>query len=225
MRRHSVAACAVGVAAIAALLASDAVMKAADPPAPTFSKDVLPILQKNCQSCHRPGQIAPMSLLTYEQARPWARDIKTKVASRQMPPWFADPQYGHFSNNRALSQSDVDTIVKWVDTGAAVGNAKDAPAPIVWPAEGWQIQPDVIVKGPEFVVPAHPTNNVIEWTTIIVPSGFTKDTWITSMEVKPSDLSVTHHICVTFRQHTPDVQYYTPVWTDKIGRASCRERV
>jgi hypothetical protein len=156
-----------------------------------------------------------MSLLTYEQARPWARDIKTKVASRQMPPWFADPQYGHFSNNRALSQSDVDTIVRWVDTGAPAGNPKDAPAPIVWPADGWQIQPDVIVKGPEFVVPAHPTNNVIEWTTIIVPSGFTKDTWITSMEVKPSDLSVTHHICVTFRQHTPDVQYYTPTWTDR----------
>jgi hypothetical protein len=210
-----VAACAVGAAAIAAVLASHAVMTAAETPAPTFSKDVLPILQKNCQGCHRPGQIAPMSLLTYEQARPWARDIKTKVASRQMPPWFADPQYGHFSNNRALSQSDVDTIVRWVDTGAPAGNPKDAPPSIVWPEDGWQIQPDVIVKGPEFVVPAHPTNNVIEWTTIIVPSGFTKDTWITSMEVKPSDLSVTHHICVTFRQHTPDVQYYTPTWTDR----------
>src|SRR5262245_32741598 len=80
-------------------------MKAADAP-PTFTKDVLPIVQKNCQSCHRPGQIAPFSLLTYETARPWARSIKTKVESRQMPPWFADPAYGEFANDRSLKQSE-----------------------------------------------------------------------------------------------------------------------
>src|SRR5712691_13382680 len=79
----------------------------------TFAKDVAPILQKNCQTCHRPGSIAPMSLLTYDDARPWARSMKVKVASRQMPPWFADPQYGKFSNDRSLKQADIDAIVKW----------------------------------------------------------------------------------------------------------------
>src|ERR671931_474919 len=113
----------------------------------TFTKDVLPILQKNCQACHRPGQIAPMSLLTYEQARPWARAIKLRVLAREMPPWFADPQHGSFANDRSLKQTDIDTIVKWVDGGAAEGEAKDAPPAIEWPPDGWLIRPDIIVKG------------------------------------------------------------------------------
>ena len=96
-------------------------MSAADAPA-TFNKDVLPILQKNCQSCHRPGQIAPMSLLTYDEARPWARSIKTKVESRQMPPWFADPKHGQFANDRSLSPRDIETIAKWADAGAPQGD-------------------------------------------------------------------------------------------------------
>ena len=205
---------------LAALVAAGATIVArAEPTASTsevtFNKDVLPVLQKNCQTCHRPGSIAPMSLLTYEEARPWAKSMKIKVASRQMPPWFADPQYGHFANDRSLTQADIDTIVKWADSGAPAGDPKDAPAPIAWPADGWQIKPDVIVRGPAFQVPAHPPQNVIEWTSIVVPSGFTKDTWITSMELKPSDISVTHHICINFRPHTPDVQYYTPAWNDK----------
>ena len=93
---------------------------ASDPP--TFYKDVLPILQANCQSCHRPGEVAPMSLLTYDQARPWARAIKTATVSRQMPPWFADPNYGHFANQRRLSNRDIETLSAWVDNGAPAGN-------------------------------------------------------------------------------------------------------
>src|ERR1044071_8776610 len=81
--------------------------------APTFYKDVLPILQKNCQTCHRPGEVAPMSLITYEQSRPWAKAIKTAIASKKMPPWFADPAYGHFANDRRLATTDVDTINAW----------------------------------------------------------------------------------------------------------------
>src|SRR5882762_9491602 len=96
----------------------------------TFHKDVLPILQKNCQSCHRPGQISPFSMLSYKEARPWAKAIKAAVASRTMPPWLADPKYGHFDNDRSLRKSDVDTLVAWVDSGAAEGDPKDAPAPI-----------------------------------------------------------------------------------------------
>ena len=178
----------------------------------TFHRDVEPILQKNCQSCHRPGQIAPMSFLTYQGTRPWAKAMKAAVASRKMPPWFADPKYGHFSNDQALKQSDIDTIVAWADSGAKEGDEKDAPAAIQWPADGWLIQPDYVVKGPTYEVPA---KGVLEWTNVVVPSGFTKDTWITSLEIKPSAYPVTHHICIRFIAHTPDVRYGEPVWVDK----------
>jgi len=172
----------------------------------TFNKDVLPILQKNCQGCHRPGQVAPMSFLTYESTRPWAKAMKTAVASRKMPPWFADPQYGHFNNDRSLPQVDIDTIVKWADSGAPQGDSKDAPPPVQWPESGWQIKPDVIVQGPVYEVPA---KSIVEWTWVPVPSGFTKDTWVTSVEVKTETIQVTHHICLSFRPHSPDVQYGT----------------
>jgi hypothetical protein len=181
----------------------------------TFNKDVLPILQKNCQTCHRPGQIAPMSFLTYESTRPWAKAMKTAVATRKMPPWFADPQFGHFSNERSLKAAEIETIAKWADAGAPAGDAKDAPPPVKWPADGWDIQPDLIVAGPETLVPAHPKSNVIEWSFVTIPSGITQDTWITSMEVRPGDPTVAHHICVYFRPHTDDVKYNTPVWADR----------
>src|SRR5712691_7855449 len=156
MRRTGAAVMLGGL--VAAIGAGIHISAAAD--APTFTKDVLPILQKNCQSCHRPGQIAPMPLLTYDDARPWARSIRTKVESRQMPPWFADQTHGRFANDRSLSQRDIETITKWVDGGALPGDPADAPAPVVWPADGWQIKPDIVVKGPEFRVPAHTTNDV-----------------------------------------------------------------
>jgi len=184
-------------------------------PAPvTFNKDVLPILQKNCQTCHRPGEAAPMSFLTYEGARPWAKAMKAAVLSRKMPPWFADPQIGHFVNDRSLTKNEIDVIVKWANSGALEDDPKDAPPPVRWP-EGWQIQPDVIVEGPTYDVPAHPKNNVIEWITVTVPSGFTKDTWITSVEIKPQYPEVTHHMCLGFNPHTPDVEYFAPQWKDK----------
>ncbi|HEY7390622.1 MAG TPA: cytochrome c [Bryobacteraceae bacterium] len=192
-----------------------AVGQALPPANPTFSKDVLPILQKNCQSCHRPGQIAPMSFLTYESARPWAKAMKVAVLTKKMPPWFADPQFSHFSNDRSLAEADIETIAKWADAGAPEGNPKDAPGALKWPADGWEIQPDIVVNGPETMVPAHPKNNVIEWTYITVPSGITEDTWITSMEIRPSEPSVTHHICVYFKPHTPDVVYNKPYWYDR----------
>lgn len=181
----------------------------------TFHKDVEPILQRNCQSCHRPGQAAPMSFLTYQNVRPWAKAMKTAVATRKMPPWFADPQFGHFANDRSLKQADIDTIAKWADSGAAEGDAKDAPAAVTWPADGWEIQPDIVINGAEFTVPAKPKANVIEWTYITVPSGIKEDTWVTSMEIRPSELAVTHHICVFFKPHTPETQYNAPVWADR----------
>lgn len=184
-------------------------------PQVTFNRDVLPILEKNCQSCHRPGQIAPMSFLDYQSTRPWVKAMKAAVATRKMPPWFADARYGHFANDRSLAQHDIDVISQWADSGAAEGDPKDAPAAVKWPADGWEIQPDIVIEGPSFTVPAHPRGNVVEWTFITVPSGIAEDTWITSMEIRPSQLEVTHHICVLFRPHTDDVKYNTPVWADR----------
>src|SRR6202163_1081872 len=111
----------------------------------TFNKDVLPILQKNCQVCHRSGEIGPMAFLTYEGTRPWAKSIKTAVLSKKMPPWFADPRYGHFLNDRRLSDADIKTLTAWADEGAPEGDAKDKPSPVQW-TDGWNIKPDVVFE-------------------------------------------------------------------------------
>ena len=180
----------------------------------TFNKDVLPILQRNCQTCHRPGQIAPMSFLSYQSTRPWAKAMKAAVASRKMPPWFADPQYGHYTNDRSLKQSEVETIAKWADGGAAEGDPKDAPVAVQWP-EGWRIKPDVIVPGPVMEIPAKPKNNVVEWISVIMPTGFTKDTWVTSVQIKPEHPEVTHHICIGYMPHNPNAKMGVPQWENK----------
>ena len=141
-----------------------------------------------------------MSLLTYKEARPWARALKNAVVARTMPPWFADPNTSsHIRNERRLSQSDVDTIAKWADDGAREGDVKDAPPPMRFPEGGWQIKPDLIVEGPDYDVPA---KGVVEWTWFIVPGGFAKDTWVTSIEVLPTQLAVTHHVCLSYIQRT-----------------------
>jgi hypothetical protein len=186
----------------------------ADSPAVSFHKDVEPILQKNCQTCHRPGQVGPMSFLTYESVRPWARAMKTAVESRKMPPWFADPQYGPYLNDRSLKQGEIDTIAKWVEAGAPEGAASDAPPPMQW-AEGWVIEPDLIVDGPITDVPATTKNNVVEWMTVIMPSGFTKDTWVTSVQIKPEFPEIAHHICIGYVPHNPTYKYGVAYWADK----------
>src|ERR1700740_2567549 len=109
----------------------------------TFTKDVLPILQRNCQGCHRPGEIAPMSFLTYKDTRPWAKAMKAAVVNRQMPPWFADHNYGHFANYKRRSDAEIQTIATWADNGAAEGDAKDAPAAVHF-QDGWGLKPDMV---------------------------------------------------------------------------------
>src|SRR5213593_257692 len=180
-------------------------------PSVTFNKDVLPILQKNCQTCHRPGQIGPFSMLSYREARPWAKAIKAAVISRTMPPWFADPRYGHFINDRSLKQAEIDTIAAWVDSGAAEGNAKDAPTPVQWPAAGWQVQPDVVVELPPFQVAAR---GIFDWMTLVIPAPFKEDTWITSMEILPGEPAVVHHACWDFYEHRPEYLYNTYEWSE-----------
>lgn len=188
---------------------------AADAPAAvTFHKDIEPILQANCQSCHRPGQIAPMSFMNYQNARPWAKAMKAATLARKMPPWFADPAYGHFSNDRSLKQPEIELIARWADSGAPEGDMQDAPAPKQWP-DGWQIQPDIILDGPVTDVPAHPRNNVVEWMSVTIPTNFKEDTWVTSIQIKPEHPEVAHHICSGFNPHTPDVKYYEAFWIDK----------
>ena len=163
--------------------------------APTFSKDVAPILYKNCVECHRPTAMAPMSLITYEDARPWARAIRQKVQSRQMPPWGADPTIGTFSNDVSLKQSDIATIVAWVDGGAAEGNRADLPAPPQF-AEGWSIgKPDYVFKMQKpFNVPADGT---VPYVYVAIPTNLKEDIWIKAVELKPTDRRVVHHIIST----------------------------
>lgn len=140
--------------------------------------------------------------------------MKAAVVSRKMPPWFADPQFGHFSNDRSLKQSEIETIAKWAGSGAAEGDAKDMPPAIRWP-EGWQIKPDIIVQGPSTDVPAHTAHDVIEWISVTIPTGFKKETWITSVQIKPEHPEVAHHICLGFNPHNPDAEYFKPIWLNK----------
>lgn len=163
----------------------------------TFSKDVAPIFQENCQVCHRPDSIAPMPLLNYQQARPWARAIKEQVILRQMPPWFIEKNVGvqHFSNDRSLSEREIDTIVKWVDAGAPEGNPADMPPPRRFPAqETWQIgEPDVIVSLPkDLVVKAKAPD---QWPDILVDPGLKEDRYIQGVQIIPTKgYAVIHHI-------------------------------
>src|SRR5437867_2135838 len=138
--------------------------RAADAPkAPTFTKDVAPIFQAKCETCHRPDSMAPMTLASYQDARPWAKSIKARVAARQMPPWHIDKNVGiqEFKNDRSLTDAEIDTITRWVDAGAPMGDPKDMPPPIRWPTEAvWNFAklfgpPDLIVKSPSFTMPAH----------------------------------------------------------------------
>jgi hypothetical protein len=169
-----------------------------DGPAGDFSKDVAPVLQQHCQACHRPGEAAPFSLLTYQQARPWAKAMKEAVLLKKMPPWFADPHYGKFSNDRSLSQSDVDTLVAWADGGAPEGDARDLPPQPAY-AEGWSIpKPDVVFEFPRaFEIPAAGT---IEYQKVIVPSGFTEDKWVQFAEARPDDRAHIHHMILYVRE-------------------------
>lgn len=164
----------------------------------TFYKDVLPVLQKNCQECHRAGEAAPMELFTYQQVRPWAKAMREAVLTKKMPPWFADPHVGKFSNDRSMAQAEIDTLAGWADSGAKEGNKKDAPPPRTF-ATGWYIgKPDVVIEMPEpYDVPASGT---IEYTYYIVPTGFTEDKWVQLAEARPGDRSVVHHIIAFARE-------------------------
>ena len=181
----------------------------------TFSKNVAPIFFKHCADCHRPNDMAPMSLLTYKDARPWARSIKEKVVTRSMPPWHADPHYGQFSNDRRLSDLEIATVVNWVDQGAVEGNPKDLPPAPRFP-EGWKIgKPDIVLSMPEeYTLEASGSDEYINFT---MPTSFKEDVWIQAAEIHPGNKKVVHHV-IAFIQ-TPQFQAR---WKATQGRPSAQ---
>jgi len=178
----------------------------------TFAKDVAPILQEKCQECHHSGSMAPMSLVTYEESRPWAKAIKQRVITRQMPPWHIDPTVGvqKFKNDMSLTADQIKTIAQWVDDGAPLGNPKDMPAPKQWPStDEWKAakelgQPDLVIKSEPYTMAAHhqdvwwrPTSNI----------PVTEPRWVKAVEIRPGSLAgrrITHHAVAYLAQDDPD---------------------
>jgi hypothetical protein len=159
----------------------------------TYSKDVAPILERNCVVCHRPNDIAPMSLMTYEEVLPFARMMRESVVQRKMPPWHADPAVGEFTNDARLTDADIAIVDAWVKNGTKKGEAKDLPtASVLTP--GWHITPDVVLTVPEFLVSKTAQD---DYEYIYVPTNFTEDRWIQAAEVLPGDRRVVHHATVS----------------------------
>ncbi len=195
-------------------------------PTPTFYRDVSPILQRHCQSCHRPGQVAPMSLITYDETKAHAVAVAVAVKNRAMPPWFADPNIGHFADDPSLAPREIESLVAWANAGAPAGDPRDAPAPVDWAATGnWRIAPpDVVVTMPKPV--ALPAEGEVEYTYEIVPSGFTEGKWVQMSEVRPSSPENVHHAVVYVRppdskwlRHAPvGVPFTASDMTDEADR-------
>ena len=177
--------------------------------APTFTKDIAPIFQEKCDACHRPDSVAPMSLLTYQETRPWVRSIKLRVARREMPPWHLNKAVGiqHFKNDRSLSDEQIDTIIRWIDAGALEGDSKDMPPPKQWPevsvwnfAELFGGPPDLIIRSPSFTVLAQAQD---KWFKPISDTGLTEPRWVRAIEIRPLTVKgrrVVHHAMAYLQQ-------------------------
>jgi peroxiredoxin len=166
----------------------------------TFARDIAPLLQKNCQECHRPGQIGPMPLLTYEDAVDWSATIREVVTDGRMPPWYADPKHGAFVNDRRLSREERDRLLAWIDGGLAKGDDRDLPPARKFP-EGWRIgKPDVVLEMPvEYTVPPKTERKSIRYQYFVVPTNFKEDVWVQAAEARPGNRKVVHHIIVYVR--------------------------
>jgi hypothetical protein len=194
MKKRLLSLCAVATVVIATFVFA-ASLNEGESSAVTFTKDVAPILYKNCAECHRHTGVAPMALLNYKEVRPWAKSIKERVVDRSMPPWFADPRHGEFANNPSLSQPEINAITAWVDAGAPKGDDKDLP-PAPKFTEGWAIgEPDLVLSmKEEYSVPA---DGVVPYLYFRIPTGFTEDRWVQAVEIKPGDQRVVHHVIAT----------------------------
>src|SRR5262245_22107245 len=191
--KRLVAIAALGLVVVVATTSRVSTEQAGHRASPTFTKDIAPIVYKHCAQCHRPGEVAPMSLLSYEDVRPWARAIKSKVASREMPPWGADPDQGlKMRNDPSLSKAQIDTIAAWVDAGAPRGNDADLP-PAPRFAEGWTVgrEPDLVLEMPvEFDIPAEGELGVQMFYSKI---PFEEDRFAEVLELRPGNRGVVHH--------------------------------
>ncbi len=205
----------IGAAALGVFLALPAMGLAAESAAaPTFTKDVAPIFQAKCEACHRPDGMGPMSLVSFEEARPWAKSIAARVGARQMPPWHIDKTVciQKFKNDRSLSDEQIDTILAWVAAGAPKGDPRDMPAPKTWIDEtkSWQLsnkfgQPDLVVKSPDYTMPAMAQD---AWWRPSTPTGLTEARWVRAIEIRPSSVKgrkITHHALAFLRQTEKDV--------------------
>ncbi len=179
----------------------------------TFAKDIVPIFQEKCQDCHRKDSMAPMSLVTYEETRPWARSIKERVVTRQMPPWHLDKSVGiqHFQNDHSLTDDQIDMIARWVDAGAPMGDAKDMPAPKKFPDDDtWQAAkvygrpPDMIIKSEAYTMPAVSQD---QWWKPTVSLNLTEPRWVQAVEMRPgtpAGRKITHHALAHLIQNDTD---------------------
>lgn len=191
---------------------SSALAAAAAAAEPTFTKDIAPIFQAKCQGCHRVGEMAPMSLVTYEETRPWARAIRQRVVTRQMPPWHLDKTVGiqHYANDFSLSDAEIETIVRWVDAGAPQGDPKDMPPPKVWPkTSGWQLAevfgrpPDLVIASEPYTMPARGQD---VWFKPLTPIPITEPRWVRAVEIRPATPAgrkITHHALAYLQQEEP----------------------
>ncbi|HEV3198965.1 MAG TPA: cytochrome c [Bryobacteraceae bacterium] len=177
----------------------------------TFAKDIAPIFQEKCQDCHRKGTAAPMSLISYDETRPWAKAIKQRVVTRNMPPWHLDKTVGiqHFQNDRSLTDGQISAIVRWVDAGAPEGDPKDMPPPKQWPdEEGWQLAklygpPDLVLKSEPYTMPAHGQDT---WFKPVTEVPITEPRWVRAVEMRPSTLAgrkIMHHVLAGLYQEEP----------------------
>jgi hypothetical protein len=191
----------------------------------TFTKDVLPIVQENCQVCHRPGganlsgMVAPMSFTTYEEVRPWAKAIAKQVSAKTMPPWHAAPEHaGVFSNERTLTQEQIDTIVAWVESGAARGNPKDAPDPVDWPTTDWFIgEPDQIFKMPEAYFVDDDVEDIYKHFPMKITDEMLPEAkWLKAVEFRAGSSVVHHIIARPFGGNAPGND--ADIFPDGVGR-------
>ena len=202
----------ISVPAVAAFLTISNGAFAAELPKPTFTKDIAPIFQEKCEACHRTGSMAPMSLVTYEETRPWAKAIRERVATRQMPPWHLDKTVGiqQFQNDRSLSDEQIATVVRWVDAGSPKGDPKDMPPPKQWAAENeWKAakelgQPDLVIQSEPYTMAAHHQD---VWWRPLSDVGLKEARWVRAVEMRPTTLPgrrITHHAVAYLVQDDPD---------------------
>jgi hypothetical protein len=206
----------VRAVALGAILALPVAASAEVPKSPTYTKDIAPIFQEKCEACHRPDSIAPMSLKTFSEVRPWVRSIKSRVEARNMPPWQIARSVGiqKFTNDRSLTDEQYATVLKWIEAGAPQGDAKDMPAPKTWPEDqGWnfahlfgQTEPDLIVKSEPFTMPALSQD---AWDKRVTDAGITEPRWVRAIEIRPNSVKgrrITHHAIAYLEQEEATAQ-------------------